>query len=939
MKNKLRLQRTLKRVLDNKQDITEEIPGLLGTLVKGKERVKVNSRKSFVYVRLHGNQSETVQAFNDTVSILYGLPVLVARVRNKGYNYRVIGKDVGRYQHWGGDTGQALLAPHGLQHSFQPGAGGSDIVWVFKKQFMPLLPYPYTGTSIAVSPDWYQWKESFVYFSGTIIDIGASKPAILGSSRFVTLYLEGSTNNVRGVTGSLFNSSPFPPDVTSYIPKIVPSMGIPLTSVLLSSDTTNVAWNNLYDDYRPIYGFGGDAAYSSGTVSTVGQKLYFTNEEVVVVPTITGSTSLVVTNLASANTDMGGMFGIGSPISTSYDVTLHTCVNNNNDIRYVAAGKWQATLNLIVQHPGYIGGTSGGIYLELWTQDSSTGAETLLSTSDTYSENAPSGWEDYRHTFFGVILSDVSLSATTRIFVRIKYKCPTEIDGEFVYLTLNMGGSYNSTLEFSTSFVFGGGHIIEDDGVILAQRGYLNFVGDMFTAYDDGTATVVSGTANVSLGLTSGSVPFIDGNGKLEEDNDTFFWDNANKRLWIGDITFPFSSIAKLRVINPAGAAGGTFVSYGGTSFLGGAYARGTKASPTAAQSGDGIFWVTATGYDGTTWDSVGTLEWTAIQNWSAGNRGTRLDFKVVASGSASKTTALSLYADTAIIPGTLQTNLGGILNIVSGSSLMIQGGNGDIEFPSVGAKVTVPSSGTLSLTNYGNVGYLDADKGYKVRGLWALAMPTTSSSSIFIGEAGSANPCGIRNFGLGYQSLYNLSTGTQNVAIGYQALYTNVSGGHNTAIGSQALFYCTSSLNVAIGYQALQNVSTLGDCVGIGYTAGSVITVGRRNTFIGNSSNAAANNLSYAIAIGFNARAPASNTCVLGGTGAYAVNVLVGTYTDGMTAGGSVAIQQDLAHRGSKLGFFAKTPIVQPILSSGSTKTSNDIIATLQALGLCKES
>jgi len=537
MKNKLRLRRAIKNVLDTKQPVLEEIPGLLGTLIKGKKRVKVNSRKSFVYVRLHGKQSETIKAFNDSVSILYDLPVLVTKVYNKGYNYKVTGKDVGRYQNWGGDTGQALLAPHGMQHSFGVGAGGSDIVWVYKRQFMPLLPYPYSGTSVSVSEDWYQWRDSFVHFPGEIVDVGASKPLILGDARFVTLYLSGNTNTVQGITGSLFNINPFPSDVIPYIPKLSPSMGIPLTSVLLTNDTENLSWNNLYDDYRPIYGYGGDTAYSSGTVSTIGQTLYLIPEGATVIPPITGSASSSIMKLSTTNSDNAEWIGVGVSLYTDQDVTLFHFVNDTNDIRYIAAGKWQMSLHLEVRHSALTSEAYGGVYLELWTQDSSTGEETLLSTSDTYSENFALGYEDYRHTFFGVILNDVSLSPTTRIFIRLKYTFSSVIDIDFVNVGVFFGGSEISPLDFSTSFVFGGGHIIEKDEVIMPQRGYLNFVGDMFSVYDDGTSTVISGTAqDISFGLTSGSVPFVDGTGELTEDNDNFFWDNYNKQLHIGGI-------------------------------------------------------------------------------------------------------------------------------------------------------------------------------------------------------------------------------------------------------------------------------------------------------------------------------------------------------------------------------------------------------------------
>lgn len=41
--------------------------------------------------------------------------------------------------------------------------------------------------------------------------------------------------------------------------------------------------------------------------------------------------------------------------------------------------------------------------------------------------------------------------------------------------------------------------------------------------------------------------------------------------------------------------------------------------------------------------------------------------------------------------------------------------------------------------------------------------------------------------------------------------------------------------------------------------------------------------------------------------------SVMIGTTTDGMTGGGSLAIAQDLAHRGSRVGFFGVTPIARP--------------------------
>lgn len=107
-------------------------------------------------------------------------------------------------------------------------------------------------------------------------------------------------------------------------------------------------------------------------------------------------------------------------------------------------------------------------------------------------------------------------------------------------------------------------------------------------------------------------------------------------------------------------------------------------------------------------------------------------------------------------------------------------------------------------------------------------------------------NPTGQFNAAFGTSSLLENTTGTNNTAIGYNSLTVNATGSNNTAAGSDA---------------------------------GSLNTSGSANTFIGNNANptggAAINN---ATAVGNNAKVATSNSLVLGGTGADAVNVGIGT-------------------------------------------------------------
>ncbi len=90
-------------------------------------------------------------------------------------------------------------------------------------------------------------------------------------------------------------------------------------------------------------------------------------------------------------------------------------------------------------------------------------------------------------------------------------------------------------------------------------------------------------------------------------------------------------------------------------------------------------------------------------------------------------------------------------------------------------------------------------------------------------------------------------NTGNFNTAIGDGSLYSNTTGAANTAVGRNALF-----------------TNTIGD----------------NNTAIGYSADVTLINLTNATAIGYNAKVGTSNSLVLGGTGADAVNVGIGTPT-----------------------------------------------------------
>jgi hypothetical protein len=125
------------------------------------------------------------------------------------------------------------------------------------------------------------------------------------------------------------------------------------------------------------------------------------------------------------------------------------------------------------------------------------------------------------------------------------------------------------------------------------------------------------------------------------------------------------------------------------------------------------------------------------------------------------------------------------------------------------------------------------------------------------------------------------------NTFVGTGAANFTLSGasGQNAGFGSQVMTNLTTGIgNSTLGFRALSSVTTGASNTAVGGSAGRGITTGSNNTFVGAVSGFIAdgvttpNNLTNATAIGYNAQVTASNSLILGGTGASSVNVGIGT-------------------------------------------------------------
>jgi hypothetical protein len=362
--------------------------------------------------------------------------------------------------------------------------------------------------------------------------------------------------------------------------------------------------------------------------------------------------------------------------------------------------------------------------------------------------------------------------------------------------------------------------------------------------------------------------------------------------------------------------------------------ARGTPGAPSAVQVNDILGGLAVRGYGATTWSSGrGQVMYRAAENWTDAAQGTFLQMTTTPIGSAAWTERLRITPDGNVGIGT--TTPVQKLSVAG----MIESTTGGVRFPdgttqtsaAQGADGNFTATGHFALPNTTN-----GTTGVLTLGGNAFLHDYGSSTNAFVGAraGGAFTAVGTQNTGVGYQALYSLTTGTNNSAFGANALSSNTTGLGNTAIGTSALTAATTangniavgdtalgatstgSNNVAFGFHALWKNTTGAGNDGVGYYSLSSNTLGQYNTGIGDTAlayntignfntalgryaglyNATGSNnlylgynagpdsghtaLTNTIAIGANALVSQNNTLILGGTGANAVNVGIGTST-----------------------------------------------------------
>jgi len=183
--------------------------------------------------------------------------------------------------------------------------------------------------------------------------------------------------------------------------------------------------------------------------------------------------------------------------------------------------------------------------------------------------------------------------------------------------------------------------------------------------------------------------------------------------------------------------------------------------------------------------------------------------------------------------------------------------------------------------------------------GAQALRANQGGSQNTAVGAGAMLNGSGNFNTAIGSAAMPYNPSGSENTAVGAGAL-SDVAGSYNTGVGAQSLFNNPGSYNTAVGFGALQGgggVRTSNYNAAFGYLSmygnwnGGQNTAcgdsslmnninGNYNTVLGFKADVDNDALTHATAIGAYAHVNENYALVLGGTGADAVNVGIGTST-----------------------------------------------------------
>ncbi len=698
-----RLSSAISSAIGTRARKVERIPGFLGAFVDGEKTVRVPGREDFVFVRLRMDRSETIQAFNDQVGDQFGIPVTVIRDESAPRFYRVISREIDTFQDWG----SPYLVNHAEQHMFAGGTGtvASDVVWVYRRAFVPLGVSPNGTMTANVASDYYIWDNIVKHFGPTgTVDFSSVRDSLgVFEARFVTVFLNGDTSELNYLTGEIFDNTVVVTDPTEFISVPGSNEGIPLAAIYLFNSMTQVLWKDIFDIRQIIQSVGGSGggsgvnwanviivAVSGGDHTTITAALAEASagDVILVMPgTYVESITLVagVTVVGIANSTgpviiapaAGTVVTIPSGAGT---YRLHNCTLTPPSSTATVTDNMGAA-GLATLYRVNIGSSGGGDSIDSSGGNASatltieecrlTGDFLQFSICDfidsiSSSEISPVASAGDLTIYGGEVLSGIThVSGQTVAYLNTPFIGGT-VSGSATEFGSYMAGT--NELRVINNLIVGNDIDITDGALLVAGTERINNSGGaLFTSIID-------------TALTTGRVIFATTNGELTDDAD-FTFDGSQLALAVqgssggvllgGDAQLYRNAANELRTpdtlvvdgnlgiglvsptadvhIQRSGSLASVDVErYGGAPSFVFKAAGGTLATPTAVSANGNLGRFNAFGHDATDFDASSNVAvfFKASENFSVGNHGTYMTFEVTPDGSTTRAEKMRLTND-----------------------------------------------------------------------------------------------------------------------------------------------------------------------------------------------------------------------------------------------------------------------------------------------------
>lgn len=492
---------------------------------------------------------------------------------------------------------------------------------------------------------------------------------------------------------------------------------------------------------------------------------------------------------------------------------------------------------------------------------------------------------------------------------------PTLVFGQ---LTLNQvttnGNTSNRIMKYNAN------HGIQFDARTVVDKGYVDSIKTVATSLT--LAQILANGRNVDV---TGTIKTSAGANSIDVNNGTLTGTSAITANWLTGQYFNVSGILSLDVNNRQTYLGDgvTITSDYGTRNLYGNWAiAGVATLGVSSTTNGSLVFKNSTNANTLTINSGVT---SASHAWTLplaqGAAGTSL------MNNGSGVLSWGMPAAGALIVGTtsISSGTGGRILYEDAANMLNETGSMTYSTtPGLSLTSTTTTSATYSQKNYNSAGteiFSVRGNGYIQAGLSngnmtigygsSFNTATTKNTLIGVSSAGDGAIVGTENTGVGFQSLYYLSsgnyntglgdraglsitTGSENTGIGYQTF--NAAGGstgsYNTAIGSNSFGAAiTGSYNFAAGYNNMGNGQTGNYNIAIGSQAMYGATTNTGNIAIGNASLYSNVSGTYNTAVGYRSlRLATGNTNAAFGQYAFD-NILAGN--DNVAVGSNAGLNQ----------------------------------------------